>query len=110
VLFRIRVHPLSKVGALPDKTRTALVREARVYAFEFLAWKKAHVLKKHWLAHTRRVCPRCAIPLHNEKLGRTRRRSFFCTRCQVLYDDSAGSPASPPKTSARKKRAPDKPA
>ena len=85
VLFRIRVHPLSTVGALPDAKRNALVREARVYAFEFLAWKKQHVLKKHWLAHTRSICPRCNVPFVKGKLGRTQRRSFYCTLCQVLY-------------------------
>lgn len=85
VLFRIRVHPLSETGALPAAQRNALVREARTYAFEFLAWKKAHVLKKHWLVHTRRTCPRCEVPLQQAKLGKTQRRSFFCTQCQVLY-------------------------
>lgn len=89
VLFRIRVHPLSLVGALPASRRNALVREARVYAFEFLAWKKAEVLKKHWLVHTRSVCPRCDLPLQQEKLGKTRRRSFFCNQCQVRYGDAA---------------------
>ncbi|HVJ62315.1 MAG TPA: DNA-formamidopyrimidine glycosylase family protein [Tahibacter sp.] len=88
VLFRIRVHPLSTLGALPTAQRNALVREARKYAFEFLAWKKAYVLKKHWLVHTRRICPRCDVPLHKGKLGRTRRRSFYCTQCQVLYADN----------------------
>lgn len=88
VLFRIRVHPLSEIGALPVTQRNALVREARTYAFEFLAWKKAYVLKKHWLVHTRQICPRCNIPLQRAKLGTTQRRSFFCNRCQVLYRTS----------------------
>jgi len=85
VLFRIRVHPLSKVGALPPKKLAQLVDEARRYSFDFLAWKKAFVLRKHWLAHTRRTCPRCQIPLVKAHLGRTHRRSFFCENCQVLY-------------------------
>jgi len=88
VLFRIRVHPLSEIGALPAAQRSALVREARTYAFEFLAWKKAYVLKKHWLVHTRQICPRCNIPLQKAKLGTTQRRSFFCNQCQVLYTRS----------------------
>jgi endonuclease-8 len=85
VLFRIRVHPLSKVGALPARQLQALVREARQYSFDFLEWKKAYVLKKHWLAHTRRICPRCDIPFTKAHLGHTNRRSFFCERCQVRY-------------------------
>ena len=85
VLFRIRVHPLSKVGALPARKLAQLVDEARRYSFDFLAWKKALVLRKLWLAHTRRTCPRCASPLLKAHLGATDRRSFWCERCQRRY-------------------------
>jgi endonuclease-8 len=85
VLFRIRVHPLSRVGALPPAKLRALVQEARQYSFEFLAWKKEYTLKKHWLAHTKSTCPRCHIPFKKAHLGRTNRRSFFCERCQKRY-------------------------
>jgi endonuclease VIII len=86
VLFRIRVHPLSRVGALPAPKLRELVREARQYSFDFYEWKKQFVLKKHWLAHTKRTCPRCNIPFHKGHLGRTQRRSFWCENCQVLYE------------------------
>ena len=46
VLFRIRVHPLSAVGALPAPKLRALVEQARTYSFEFLEWKKQFVLKQ----------------------------------------------------------------
>jgi endonuclease VIII len=85
VLFRIRLHPLSAVGALSSRKRAELVAQARQYSFEFLEWKKAYVLRKHWLAHTKSICPRCQIPFSKGKLGRTRRRSFYCERCQKLY-------------------------
>jgi endonuclease VIII len=85
VLFRIRVHPMAKIGDLPAPKLRALVDEARQYSFDFFEWKKAFVLKKHWLAHTRRTCPRCNIPLVKAHLGKTHRRSFFCERCQVRY-------------------------
>ncbi|MDB5815211.1 MAG: endonuclease [Rhodocyclales bacterium] len=85
VLFRIRVHPLSTVGALPAAKLRELVKQARQYSFEFLEWKKAFVLKQHWLAHTRSICPRCHIPFVKAHLGKTNRRSFFCERCQKRY-------------------------
>jgi len=85
VLFRIKIHPESKVGMLPAAKLTELIKEARVYSFDFLKWKKAYVLKKHWLAHTKKICPRCNIPLIKRHLGKTNRRSFFCNNCQVLY-------------------------
>lgn len=87
VLFRIRVHPLSTIGALSDYKLRQLVEQARVYAFEFLAWKRVYILAKHWLVHNRGRCPRHDIPLQRAYLGKTHRRSFFCLRCQKLYVD-----------------------
>jgi endonuclease-8 len=85
VLFRIRVHPLSTIGQIPEEKKKLLVSEARLYSFDFLKWKKEYTLKAHWLAHAKKICPRCDIPLHKAYLGKTNRRSFFCTNCQVLY-------------------------
>ncbi len=85
VLFRIRVHPLSTIGALPPTKLRELVAQAREYSVDFLGWKNAFVLKQHWLAHTRTVCPRCNIRFTKAHLGHTHRRSFFCERCQKRY-------------------------
>jgi endonuclease VIII len=95
VLFRIRVHPESEVGALPKQQLDEMIYEARNYSFDFLKWKKNYELKKHWLAHTKTVCPRCNIPLIKKYAGTTKRRTFFCNNCQVLYkiDGAAAKPA-----------------
>ena len=85
VLYRIRVHPTSQVGALPPDKLRELVQEARIYSFDFLRWKKEYTLKKHWLAHTKRTCQRCNLPMIKEYLGKTNRRTFFCNNCQVVY-------------------------
>ena len=84
VLFRIKVHPLSKLGKLPPKKLKALVDETVNYAYDFLKWKKAYVLKKNWLAHTKRTCPRCEIPFVKKHLGKTNRRSFFLQQLSNL--------------------------
>ncbi len=85
VLFRLRIHPMSTLGALPAPKLRALVDQARTYSFEFLAWKKAFVLRQHWLAHNKSTCPRCKTPFEREYLGKTNRRSFFCEKCQKMY-------------------------
>ena len=85
VLYRIRVHPLSTVGALSPRKLGELVTQARLYSFEFLVWKRAFVLRKHWLVHNRGSCPRHDIPLVRAYLGKTNRRSFYCELCQKLY-------------------------
>jgi endonuclease-8 len=88
VLFRIRVHPESTVGSLPSRKLTEMIREARNYSFDFLQWKKDFVLRKHWLAYSKSVCPRDHIPFIKVKhLGKTKRRTFFCNKCQCLYAD-----------------------
>ena len=85
VLYRIYVHPKSALGNLPAKQMTSLIREARQYSFDFLEWKKKYVLKKHWLAHTKKKCLRCNLPIIKEYVGKTNRRTFFCNNCQELY-------------------------
>jgi len=85
VLFRIRLHPLSTLGALPARKLRELVEQAHQYSFEFLEWKRAFVLRKHWLAHNKSICPRDHVKFHRAYLGKTNRRSFFCELCQRRY-------------------------
>ena len=86
VLFRIRVHPETPVGALSPRKLGDLVTQAREYSFDFYRWKKDYVLKKHYQVHTRTECPRCGRRLEfRAKLGRAQRRAFFCGHCQKRY-------------------------
>jgi endonuclease-8 len=85
VLYRIQVHPESKGELLPEEKLQELVEEARHYSFQFLDWKKEGTLRQHWLAHTKKTCTRCNLPLVKKHTGVTPRRSFFCPNCQVLY-------------------------
>jgi endonuclease-8 len=101
VLFRIRVHPLSTIGGLPPRKLGEMIEQARVYSFEFLEWKKAFVLRKHWLAHTKKVCPRCDIPFKLKILGKTQRRTFYCDNCQVRYASRGAARAGKQKTTVQ---------
>jgi endonuclease VIII len=84
VLFRIRLHPESRTGALKKKQLNALVDAAREYSFDFYNWKKIYQLKKHWLVYNKKTCPQCKRPLIKKHTGITNRRSFFCENCQEL--------------------------
>ncbi len=87
VLHRIRVHPESRIGALPPRKLGQLVTEARQYSFDFLEWKKAYVLRKHWQVHAKKTCPRDGTELsYRKELGQARRRAFWCSLCQRLYE------------------------
>jgi endonuclease-8 len=85
VLFRIKVHPESLVGSLPAKKLNGLIDAAREYSFDFYEWKKIYQLKKHWLVYNKRNCPDCKNALIRKHTGESKRRSFFCETCQVLY-------------------------
>ena len=84
VLYRVGIHPSSLVAAIPLAKLKLLINEARKYSFDFLIWKKANILKKHWLVNTRKFCP-LGHALIKSYPGKTKRRTFFCQVCQILY-------------------------
>ena len=110
VLFRIGVHPLTRVGALPVAKRREMIRQARQYSFEFLEWKKQFVLRQHWLAHNKGTCAKCGGKLTRAYLGETDRRTFFCARDQVLHGTSAQARAAARTLAGARKGAPRPPA
>ena len=73
-------------GKIPSAKIDEIIDESSIYSFQFLDWKKKFELKKQWLAHTKKVCLRCDLPLHKKYTGKKKRRSFFCTNCQNLYE------------------------
>ena len=85
VLYRVHIHPESLVGKIPNDKLDAMITEASNYSFDFLRWKQKDELKKNWLAHSKKTCKRCDLPLYKEYTGYKKRRSFFCTNCQQLY-------------------------
>lgn len=84
-LYRVRIHPESITTKLSTYKLNNLVKEARQYSFDFLGWKRKYVLKKHWLAHTKKICSRCKGPIIRKITGKFQRRRFFCPHCQTLY-------------------------
>lgn len=85
VLYRCKIHPESLVGKISSEDIQKLIDESVIYSFQFLDWKKKYELKKHWLAHTKKICVRCNLPLQKRYTGVKKRRSFFCTNCQELH-------------------------
>ncbi len=86
VLFRTRIHPNNQIRNIPTAKLNEVIKEARIYSFDFLRWKKDFVLRKHWLAYSKKICPRDKVPFIKKYLGKTKRRTFYCEMCQVLYE------------------------
>ena len=85
VLYNTGVHPLSKVSGIKRFKLQQLVREARNYAFEFLKWKKQGILQVKWKVHRQDTCPKHGTPLKIKTLGKTKRKAYYCEKCQTLY-------------------------
>ncbi|WP_293788017.1 DNA-formamidopyrimidine glycosylase family protein [uncultured Pedobacter sp.] len=84
VLYRTRIHPLTKIENLPAPKLNALVKEARHYSFDFLKWKKENTLSKHWEAYSQKECP-LKHKIAKKELGKTHRQTYFCETCQKIY-------------------------
>lgn len=85
VLYQIGVQPKSKIKDLPVAKLKALAAQAREYAFDFLKWKKAYTLAKHWEVYSKKFCPKKHL-LKKENIGKNKRVSYYCETCQKQYD------------------------
>jgi endonuclease-8 len=85
VLYRTRVHPGSLTANIPSSRVTAILKEVKNYAFEFLLYRKAYMLAAHWEVYTKKKCLRDGAPIKKEYLGVQKRRCFFCDKCQIMY-------------------------
>jgi endonuclease-8 len=86
VLFNQKIQPDSRIEGLSNIQISSLADEARSYSKNFYKWKKEFSLKKHWQIMRKSVCPRDGTKVTKKKTGKGQRWSFFCTKCQILYE------------------------
>jgi endonuclease VIII len=82
VLFRTRTSPFLLVDDIPRKKLAAIVRDARTFSLQFLAWRKEFALRKHLEIYGKSTCPACGGKISRLVHGERGRRSFFCAHCQ----------------------------
>lgn len=85
VLYRVKVHPESQTGNIPTRKLNQLIKETVNFCADFYQWKKENTLIRHLEAYEKETCPRNHIPFHKADLGKTKRHTYFCPVCQVLY-------------------------
>lgn len=85
-LFRAHLHPESIIGEIPDKKLYELIDEVLKFSIDFLNWRKKGVLTRNLQAHEKDICPRNLIPFHKKDTGKTKRHSYYCEKCQELFD------------------------
>jgi len=84
VLYRVKIHPDSVLGAVPTRKLTDMIKQTQVYSYDFLEWKKINQLAKHWEVYTKKKCP-LGHTILKEYTGKTKRRSFICEQCMIKY-------------------------
>lgn len=84
VLYRVRLHPETRISQLTPKKLRELVKEAHNYSHEFYQWKKINELKRHWLIMRKKDCPEQHGKLVKKATGQLQRLSHYCLVCQPL--------------------------
>lgn len=84
VLYRSKVHPLSKIENIPTAKLNAIIKEAQRYGFDFLKWKKENTLSKHWEVYQQKNCAK-KHKVSKAALGKTNRQTYVCNECQKKY-------------------------
>jgi endonuclease-8 len=82
VLWRVRIHPETKVKDIPTSELKKLVSETKKFSLLFYKWRKVFLLRKHLDIYQKSICPRCGAKVRREKTGKRKRISHFCPVCQ----------------------------
>ncbi len=83
VLWRVRIHPETKVKDIPPVELRELIAETRKFSHLFYKWRKVFLLRKHLDIYQKSICPRCGGKVKREKTGKRKRISHFCPVCQL---------------------------
>ena len=83
VLWRVRIHPATKVENITPPELKELIAETRKFSLLFYKWRKVFLLRKHLDIYQKSICPRCGAKVQREKTGKRNRISHFCPVCQV---------------------------
>ena len=86
VLWRVRIHPETKVKDIPLSELKKLIAETKKFSFLFYKWRKAFLLRKHLDIYQKSICPRCGTKVKREKTGKRNRISHFCPACQIKLE------------------------
>ena len=83
VLWRVRIHPQTKVKHITASELKQLIAETKKFSLLFYKWRKVFLLRKHLDIYQKSICPRCGTKVKREKTGKRNRISHFCPVCQI---------------------------
>ena len=83
LLWRAKLHPEKLIKDISAPKLTALLKDAAVFSFEFMKYKKAGTLLKHCHAYQKKICSRCKSAIVKEDMGKGKRGTYYCPKCQL---------------------------
>lgn len=83
VLWRVSVHPETKVEGIPASKLMELIAETKKFSLLFYKWRRVFLLRKHLDIYQKSICPRCGAKVERKKTGKRKRISHFCPVCQI---------------------------
>jgi endonuclease VIII len=86
VLWRVCIHPATKVKDIAPSQLQQLIAETKKFSLLFYKWRKVFLLRKHLDIYQKSICPRCGAKVKREKTGKRNRISHFCPVCQISLE------------------------
>ncbi len=85
-LFRAKIHPLSIGNKIYDKAIEKLIEELISFSYEFyLSRKFKEPIKNKLKIYGKKFCSNSSEKVKIKYLGETKRKTYFCESCQILY-------------------------
>ena len=87
VLWRVCIHPATKVKDILPSELKKLITETKKFSLLFYKWRKVFSLRKHLDIYQKSICSRCGANVKREKTGKRNRISHFCPVCQISEEN-----------------------
>lgn len=84
-LYHAKIHPDSLVKSIPEKKLIFLLKMVVDYSEEFLNLLKTDKVKETAMIYGKKICPKDKSELFIEELGKIKRKTYVCLKCQKLY-------------------------
>lgn len=84
-LYHAKIHPESLVKQIPEKKLIFLLKMIIDYGEEFLNLLKTDTVKESALVYGKKVCPKDKSELLVEEMGKIKRKTYVCLKCQKLF-------------------------
>ncbi|KIA89564.1 DNA-formamidopyrimidine glycosylase family protein [Kaistella jeonii] len=84
-LYHAKIHPESIVKVIPEKKLIFLLSMLVDYSEEFLSLLKTDGVKEAAMIYGKKICPKDKSELLIEEMGKVKRKTYVCLKCQKLY-------------------------